>query len=110
MLDTLPDYIKDFWPAYVSQHANRTNRRLHFVGNTNLFIWLAVALWRRSPLLLVWAVASSYTLAWIGHFVFERNVPATFRYPLRAALCDMLMYARMWQGTMDAEVERYAGR
>jgi hypothetical protein len=49
----------------------------------------------------------SIALAWVGHFGFERNVPATFRYPLKAAICDMVMYFKMWQGTMDAEVAKY---
>jgi hypothetical protein len=53
-------------------------------------------------------VASAYAVAWVGHFGFERNVPATLRYPLLAALCDLRMYGLMWRGTMEAEVKRYA--
>jgi hypothetical protein len=67
---------------------------------------LALALAKRRPGLVLWAVISSYALAWIGHFVVERNVPATFRYPVKAGLCDMIMYYKMWQGTMDAEVRQ----
>jgi hypothetical protein len=37
----------------------------------------------------------------------ERNIPATFRYPVMAGICDLLMYIKMWRGTMDAEVARY---
>jgi len=56
---------------------------------------------------MLWAVVSSYAVAWIGHFFVERNVPATFRYPLMAAICDMVMYYKMWRGEMVAEVEKY---
>ena len=99
--------IDEFWPYYISQHKKPLTRQLHFVGNTNLFAWLILALFKRSLKLVGFAVVSSYALAWIGHFFVERNIPATFRYPVLAALCDMRMYFKMWNGTMDAEVARY---
>jgi hypothetical protein len=99
--------VRDFWPYYVTQHSRPLTRWLHFVGNTNLFIWLFVAMWRRSLSLLPFAVLSSYAFAWIGHFFVERNRPATFKYPLKAAICDMIMYGKMWRGAMDDEVSRY---
>ena len=100
--------VRDFWPYYVMQHSRSLTRWLHFVGNTNLFIWLFVAVWRRSLRLLPLAVVSSYAFAWIGHFFVERNRPATFKYPLKAAICDMIMYGKMWRGEMDDEVAQYA--
>lgn len=99
--------IEAFWPYYVREHSQALTRNLHFVGNTNLFFWLALTLIRRSPILLVVAVISSYAIAWIGHFFVEHNRPATFKYPLWSALCDMRMYWKTWNGTMAAEVEQY---
>jgi hypothetical protein len=99
--------LGEFWPYYVREHRQPWTRRMHFIGNTNLLVWLLLAALQRSPSLLVGAVVSSYALAWIGHFFIERNLPATFKYPLLSALADMLMYAKMWQGQMDSEVARY---
>src|SRR6266545_5740174 len=99
--------LAEFWAQYVREHSRAGTRWLHFAGNTNLLIWLLLALWRRDLRLVVWAVASSYGLAWIGHFGVERNIPATFRYPVMAGVCDLLMFVKMWRGTMDAEVARY---
>ncbi len=99
--------LQEFWPYYVRAHSKPGTRWLHFVGNTNLFIWLLVALLRRDPWIVLWAVVSSYAFAWVGHFFVEHNIPATFRYPVQAALCDMLMYYKMWRGEMDAEVRKY---
>lgn len=99
--------LDEFWPAYVRQHAAPANRRMHFVGNTNLIAWLVLAALRRSAALVVVAVISSYALAWIGHFYFERNTPATLRYPVLSALADLRMYLLTWRGEMDAEVARY---
>jgi len=99
--------LEEFWPYYVTQHQHPLNRQLHFIGNTNLLFWIGVAFVRRNPVWLIWAVASSYALAWVGHFGFERNIPATFRYPLLAGVCDLIMYYKMWRGEMEAEVARY---
>jgi hypothetical protein len=101
--------LVEFWPLYVREHSRAGTRWLHFAGNTNLLIWLLLALWRRDLRLVIWAVASSYGLAWIGHFGVERNIPATFRYPVMAGVCDLLMYIKMWRGTMDAEVAKHTG-
>jgi len=100
--------LKEFWPYYVREHSRWGTRWLHFVGNTNLFFWLLLAIVYQSILMLAIAVISSYAFAWIGHFFVERNIPATFRFPVKAAVCDMVMYYKMWKGEMNAEVEKYA--
>ena len=99
--------FEDFWPYYVSQHTNPLNRKLHFWGTNNLFFWLALAVLRRSLRLAVFAVVSSYAYAWFGHFIVQKNRPATLDFPLLSALGDLRMYVKIWQGTMDAEVARY---
>ena len=99
--------IEAFWPYYVREHSQPLTRQLHFAGNTNLLVWLVIATLQRSLKLLVWAVASSYAFAWVGHFVVERNRPATFEYPIWSAVCDMWMYRNMLRGEMDVEVARY---
>ena len=102
--------INEFWPYYVNEHSNSLTRQLHFIGNTNLFMWLLLALVRRSPGLLIVAIVSSYAIAWIGHFFVEKNRPATFEYPIWSALCDMRMYYLMWSGQMEREVAQYVGK
>lgn len=83
--------IHQFYPFYLSQHANRTNRRLHITGTTlSLLVLLAGCVWH---LQWLWAVPfTGYGFAWFGHFFFERNRPATFRYPLYSLLCDFWMW------------------
>ena len=100
--------LQEFWPYYVREHSRSGTRWLHFIGNTNLFIWLILAVYYQSLPVALFAVISSYTFAWVGHFFVERNIPATFRYPLKAAICDLVMYYKMWRGEMNAEVEKYA--
>lgn len=41
---------------------------------------------------LAMAPLIGYGLAWIGHFFFERNKPATFRYPLYSLMGDIRLF------------------
>jgi len=88
----------EFYPYYLAEHANRTCRRLHFVG-TSLVIGCLVALVASgNPWWIAAALACGYGFAWIGHFFFEHNRPATFRHPLYSFVGDWAMYRDMLTG------------
>ena len=97
----------EFWPDYVRAHTNRTSRQLHFVGLTLAATCLGAGLVFRKRSLLFAAPVFGYGLAWIGHFVFEKNIPATFTHPIYSLRADWVMWAKIANGTMDAEVERF---
>jgi hypothetical protein len=86
-----------FWPFYVSQHLDPTNRRLHFAGTT-LVIASLIASVLLSPAWALTAPIAGYGFAWVGHFFFEKNKPATFTYPLWSLRADFRMYRLMWLG------------
>jgi len=71
----------DFYPFYLSEYANRTSRRLHFVGTSIAAVLLLAALATQRWWLVAAALIQGYGFAWVGHFFFERNKPATFTYP-----------------------------
>ena len=88
----------EFYPFYLREHSHRASRWLHFAGTT-LVVGLVVA----APVtgywwLLVVALVQAYAFAWVGHFVFERNKPATFRYPVYSFLADWRMWWDMLTG------------
>ena len=87
----------DFYPFYLAEHSNRTCRRLHFVGSTLALMFLALAIFSDPRWLLV-ALVSGYGFAWIGHFGFEKNRPATFRQPLFSFVGDWVMYKDILTG------------
>lgn len=87
--------FRDFYPFYLSQHTDRTCRRLHFVGSVLVLAVLALALATRSARLLILVPVIGYGLAWVGHFIFERNRPATFTYPLYSFAGDWVMFWQM---------------
>jgi hypothetical protein len=107
MSEIRAESFEEFWPHYVRAHANPTNRRLHFVGTTLAMGCVASAVLFRRPLLLLAAPIVGYGFAWVGHFGFEKNVPATFGNPFYSLRGDFEMWKKMATGTMDAEVERY---
>lgn len=81
-----------FWPFYLEEHADRRNQALHVTGTT-IALGLAVA----AVVTQVWwfllaALFCGYLFAWIGHFGFERNRPATFQYPVKSLVSDF----RLW--------------
>lgn len=88
----------EFYPYYLSEHANSTCRRLHFIGTTLVIGVLAYAIGRGSLGLLLAVPIAGYGFAWIGHFFFEKNRPATFQHPFYSLLGDFVMYRDMILG------------
>ena len=39
-----------------------------------------------------------YGFAWVGHFFFEKNKPATFKYPFYSFVSDWIMYKDILAG------------
>ena len=75
--------FREFYPYYLSEHRNRVCRRLHVVGSGLIVLLVGAVLARLlSPWWLLAVPVLGYGFAWVGHFVFEKNRPATFTYPL----------------------------
>jgi hypothetical protein len=98
--------FEDFWPFYVREHSDPLNRRLHFVGTSLALGAVAYAALRRKPKALLLAPLLGYGFAWAGHYLVEKNRPATFKYPLWSLRGDFVMWTKMLAGTMDEEVRR----
>jgi hypothetical protein len=88
----------EFYPFYLSEHSNQTSRRLHFVGTSIGFLCIVSAILTRQPLLILYGVLQGYAFAWVGHFFFEHNRPATFKYPFYSFAGDWRMWVDMLMG------------
>ena len=67
----------EFYPFYLSEHSNRTCRRLHFVGSTLSLLCLGMLVATGKPQYLLYGLLCGYGFAWVGHFGFEKNKPAS---------------------------------
>jgi hypothetical protein len=99
----------EFWPFYVSQHSKPLTRKLHFIGTGLSALSLLGGIATLNPVLIGVAPVIGYGFAWAGHFLVERNRPATFTYPLWSLAADWVMFGKMLLGQMDAEVARVCG-
>jgi len=82
----------EFYPYYPLEHQGPTCRLLHFTGTALVIVTLLAALATRHWRWLLAAPVSGYGFAWVGHFVFEHNRPATFRHPLYSLAGDFVMF------------------
>lgn len=98
--------FEEFWPYYVEEHSQPATRALHFAGTATALACVAALAaqgkWKWLPL----ALAPGYAAAWVGHFLVEKNRPATFKYPLWSFMADQKMFGLMLTGRMDQEIAR----
>ena len=98
---THPKSFREFYPFYLAEHGNRTCRCLHFLGS-----WLVLVVLGTSAILNDWRILflaplAGYGFAWVGHFFFEKNKPASFKYPLYSLMGDWVMFADILRGRVS---------
>jgi hypothetical protein len=90
----------DFYPFYLSEHSNKVSRRLHFTGTSiAVALLIAAAITQRWWLIAV-ALVQGYSFAWVGHYFFERNKPATFKYPGFSLMGDWRLWWEILTGKL----------
>lgn len=90
--------FKQFYPYYLREHSDPRCRATHYVGSTLVLAIIAYAVWQQAWLALWWIPVAGYGCAWFGHFLFEHNKPATFKYPFYSFAGDWVMYKDFWLG------------
>ncbi|MBM3169397.1 MAG: Mpo1-like protein [Algoriphagus sp.] len=90
--------LKEFYPYYLSEHQNSTSRILHFVGTGLVILVLIGSLVFRFYYALLGIPLIGYGFAWVGHFFFEKNKPATFTYPFYSLASDFILFFDLIRG------------
>ncbi|WKK82061.2 DUF962 domain-containing protein [Marivirga arenosa] len=98
--------FKEFYPYYLTEHQDATCRTLHFTGTALLFIVLGWALITQTYWGLALIPVVGYGFAWVGHFFFEKNKPATFTYPLWSLASDFKMFFQILIGKQPINPQR----
>lgn len=84
--------LKEFYPYYLSEHQNTVCRKLHFTGTALLFVVIGLAVFLSNYYLLWFLPVIGYGFAWVGHFFYEKNKPATFQYPFYSLASDFILF------------------
>ena len=91
MSQRFPNF-REFYLFYLSEHSNRISRRLHFIGGCGVLVLLGTAISTRNGWWALAALFCGYGFAWVGHFFFEKNRPATFKHPIYSFIGDWAMF------------------
>jgi hypothetical protein len=97
--------LKEFYPFYLTEHTHSISRILHFTGTALVLIMLIAGFalnWR----FFIAIPFVGYGFAWIGHFFFEKNKPATFNYPLYSLASDFILFYDLLTGKQSFNVKR----
>ena len=96
-----------FYDFYLDEHQNMACRRLHFAGSSFGLLGLAKSVKTRSPKPLLKGIAAGYACAWVGHFFFEKNKPASFKFPLKSFASDFRMYGDVVRGNLSLRDRKF---
>ena len=97
--------FKSFYPYYLTEHGNATNRVLHFCGVLLLIVSLVAGILTGKTWLFILIPVFGYGFAWVGHYFIEKNRPATFTYPLYSLASDFVMFWHIITGQINAKLE-----
>ncbi len=90
--------FSEFYPHYLSEHADPVNRRLHFFGTLLTIIVVLCVIITQVWIGLILVPILGYGFAWIGHYFVEKNKPTTFTYPLYSLMGDWVMFKDILTG------------
>ena len=107
LMKTVSPTKQKFYDFYLDEHQNMACRRLHFAGSSFGLLGLAKSVKTRSPKPLLKGIAAGYACAWVGHFFFEKNKPASFKFPLKSFASDFRMYTDVLRGNLSLKDRKF---
>jgi hypothetical protein len=84
--------LKEYYQYYLTLHQNKYCRALHFLGQCVTIGFVSAVIYNKIWLLLLAAPFVIYPFAWTGHYLFKKNEPAAFSAPIKAKICDWIMF------------------
>lgn len=91
----------EFYRFYLTEHRHIVSRRLHVAGSSIGLYCFSKAICQGKPRYFAYGLLSGYACAWVGHFIFERNKPASFKQPLYSFISDWRMFADVLRGNIS---------
>lgn len=97
----------EFYRFYLTEHRDITSRRLHAAGSSVGIYFFSKAIRQRKAKYLVYGLVSGYACAWVGHFIFEKNKPASFKQPLYSFISDWRMLSDIVRGNLSLKDRKF---
>ena len=97
----------EFYRFYLTEHHNLMSRRLHAAGSSLGIYFFSKAIRQRKAKYFLYGLVSGYTCAWVGHFVFEKNKPASFKQPVYSFISDWRMLTDILRGRISLIDHKY---
>ena len=91
----------EFYRFYLTEHRSMMSRRLHAAGSSLGIYFFSKAIRQRKVKYVAYGLLSGYACAWVGHFVFEKNKPASFKQPLYSFISDWRMLSDIVRGNLS---------
>lgn len=91
---------QEFYRFYLTEHRNIMSRRLHVVGSS-IGIYFSKAIRKKQAKYVLYGLVAGYANAWVGHFVFEKNKPASFKQPFYSFISDWRMLSDVARGRLS---------
>ncbi|MEC5156230.1 DUF962 domain-containing protein [Chryseobacterium sp. MP_3.2] len=88
----------EFYKYYLTEHQNIWTRIFHFVGTLLMFLVIFYVVKSEKERFLWYVPLFGYGFAFFSHAVFEKNRPATFKYPFWSLLADFKMFFELLTG------------
>ena len=107
-MDRIKTY-KEFYQFYLTEHHDKTSRTLHFIGTQLVFVLIIASVYTGQNYLWILFPVMGYGFAWVGHYFFEKNQPASFKYPLWSLASDFKMFFDLLIGKISFDGSRDPG-
>ena len=98
----IQDY-STFYRFYLTEHRNIMSRRLHVVGSSIGLYCVSKAIRQKKAKYILYGLMAGYACAWVGHFIFEKNKPASFKQPVYSFISDWRMFADVLRGNLSLQ-------
>ncbi|MEZ4813790.1 MAG: DUF962 domain-containing protein [Bdellovibrionota bacterium] len=82
---------EEFYQFYLREHSKAQTRIFHCIGTLLGLGFLFFAIWQHRWGLILWGFLAGYAVAWLSHFLIEKNRPATIKYPFYSFISDFRM-------------------
>ena len=102
----IQDY-STFYRFYLTEHRNIMSRRLHVVGSSIGLYCVSKAIRQKKAKYVLYGLLAGYACAWVGHFVFEKNKPASFKQPFYSFISDWRMLSDILRGNLSLRDRKF---